>query len=209
MNINPLKNLTIATIVSIVFHIGLLNILFFLQINFPDAPDSSNKKTFVINKIDRQKVKKLKTVGVKNGSKEFNQEITLPDTPMAKQPLKKKNLSLKSLALKQPSTRAVKKVLNNRQRSKSENQTGKISVTKAAPSSTVNKMEKAVDKQIIKDSVLSKIAVSPDAVKVLNKTDFNIHFVPPEGVSEDELNSAEKIYYSFQKRTFKSYVSSF
>src|SRR5690606_22823904 len=45
--------------------------------------------------------------------------------------------------------------------------------------------------------------------KKLSQTDFDVNFVPPEGVSEDELNSAEKMFYSFQKRTFETYVNSF
>jgi len=45
--------------------------------------------------------------------------------------------------------------------------------------------------------------------EILKSTGFNLHFEPPEGVPEDELNSVEKIFYSFQKRTFIGYVNSF
>jgi hypothetical protein len=37
---------------------------------------------------------------------------------------------------------------------------------------------------------------------------LNIGFEPPEGVSETELNSTEKIYYSFSKRTYEIYINS-
>ncbi len=45
--------------------------------------------------------------------------------------------------------------------------------------------------------------------EILKSTGFNLHFEPPEGIPEDELNTAEKIFYSFQKRTFIGYVNSF
>jgi len=45
--------------------------------------------------------------------------------------------------------------------------------------------------------------------EILKTTGFNLHFEPPEGIPEDELNSVEKIFYSFQKRTFIGYVNSF
>ncbi len=37
---------------------------------------------------------------------------------------------------------------------------------------------------------------------------LNIGFEPPEGVSETELNSTEKIYYGFSKRTYEIYITS-
>ncbi len=45
--------------------------------------------------------------------------------------------------------------------------------------------------------------------EILKTTGFNLHFEPPDGIPEDELNSVEKIFYSFQKRTFIGYVNSF
>jgi len=42
----------------------------------------------------------------------------------------------------------------------------------------------------------------------LPSSSINIGFEPPEGVSETELNSTEKIYYGFSKRTYEIYISS-
>ena len=42
----------------------------------------------------------------------------------------------------------------------------------------------------------------------LRQTDLSIRFEPPEGVSEDELNDAEKTFWSFQKRVYQTYASS-
>lgn len=47
-------------------------------------------------------------------------------------------------------------------------------------------------------------ASNPLAQKMSN---FEIRYERPEGVSEDELNSDEKAYYSFFKRSYASYLS--
>ena len=56
---------------------------------------------------------------------------------------------------------------------------------------------------------LERLGVSPQDAHQLSYTDLDIQFIPPVGVSEDELNSVEKKFYSFQRRTFLAYVSSF
>ncbi len=43
----------------------------------------------------------------------------------------------------------------------------------------------------------------------VNVNAFNIHFEPPEGVKESELNHTEQIFYGFYKRVYESYLSSF
>ena len=48
---------------------------------------------------------------------------------------------------------------------------------------------------------------SPEA-SFLRRSDLNIRFEPPEGVGENELNDAEKIFWSFKKRVYQSYASS-
>lgn len=61
----------------------------------------------------------------------------------------------------------------------------------------------------IRRNLMSQMGTDSSRAEVLKRTGFNLHFEPPEGVSEDELNSVEKIFYSFQKRTFTTYVQSF
>ena len=48
----------------------------------------------------------------------------------------------------------------------------------------------------------------PSDRSFLRQTDLNIQFDPPEGVSEDELNDAEKTFWSFKKRVYQTYASS-
>lgn len=61
----------------------------------------------------------------------------------------------------------------------------------------------------IRRNLMQQMGTKSSRAEVLKRTGFNLHFEPPEGVSEDELNSVEKIFYSFQKRTFTTYVQSF
>ncbi len=63
--------------------------------------------------------------------------------------------------------------------------------------------------QQIQGSILREMQMSPENAAIIKATGFNIQFDPPEGIPEDELNSVEKIFYSFQRRTFQNYVSNF
>ena len=54
-----------------------------------------------------------------------------------------------------------------------------------------------------------KISVNdPAAASFLKQSNLSIQFEPPEGVSEDELNDAEKTFWSFKKRAYQTYASS-
>jgi len=94
--------------------------------------------------------------------------------------------------------------------------------------SEINKIKKNINKQItnnkteemtlpneeiiktsLKDSIVRSILLPETTKQTLNHADFNLAFSPPEGVPKDELNSFEKMFFSFQKRTYLSYLSSF
>ena len=76
---------------------------------------------------------------------------------------------------------------------------------------TKEPLEQRIKKQQqqLQGEVLQQLAASPNAGNAISGKGFNIQFDPPEGITEDELNSVEKIFYSFQKRTFETYVNSF
>ena len=63
-------------------------------------------------------------------------------------------------------------------------------------------------KQLIKDMLYSTFAFRDDLLGLLNNTDLNLKFDPPKGVSEDELNTIEKIFYGFQRRMILAYYHS-
>jgi hypothetical protein len=81
-----------------------------------------------------------------------------------------------------------------------------LPLTSLRSSQTVNNFRR---QESLRRGLLKQMGTSSTASEVLSNTNFNLHFEPPDGVSEDELNSVEKIYYSFQKRTFIGYVNSF
>lgn len=45
-------------------------------------------------------------------------------------------------------------------------------------------------------------------LQTLSKSDLSVNFEIPEGVSEDELNQIEEVFYGFKKRTFTQYINS-
>ena len=60
-----------------------------------------------------------------------------------------------------------------------------------------------------KKDILRRFGTDLQSRKLMNRSNLSIRFLPPEGVDEDELNSVEKIFWSFKKRTYLSYISSF
>jgi hypothetical protein len=64
-------------------------------------------------------------------------------------------------------------------------------------------------RQEVNRMVLQDIAANKDNSRAIKNTGFDVVFEPPEGVSEDELNAMEKVFYSFQRRTFESYMHAF
>lgn len=61
----------------------------------------------------------------------------------------------------------------------------------------------------IQGNILRELGASPQAAEAIRRAGFNVQFDPPEGVEEDELNTVEMIFYSFQRRTFYNYVTNF
>jgi hypothetical protein len=61
----------------------------------------------------------------------------------------------------------------------------------------------------IQGNILRELGASPQAAEAIRRAGFNVQFDAPEGIEEDELNTVEKIFYSFQRRTFYSYVTNF
>lgn len=193
-------------LLSLVIHLALLKVLELLPKNFLSTKSSSTEKEnrpIKIRSIEREPLKEYRTVGVKNGVKDFSVPTAPVSTEKVKAikslPTSKKKLSLNSLQVTPAKIRAAK---NRKMKRLEKEKTSKLKVT----TQNIVQYERTKEVQI---SVLKQLAVSPSNASVLRKTGFNMQLEPPEGVSEDELNSMEKIYYSFQRRTFKSYVGSF
>ena len=63
--------------------------------------------------------------------------------------------------------------------------------------------------RIMQAKVFNKIEREGDHAKILSNKGMGLDLLPPKGISEDELNSAEKKFYAFQKRVFENYLYSF
>jgi hypothetical protein len=61
--------------------------------------------------------------------------------------------------------------------------------------------------EFLKQDALKNLSVSRDNVAAQKISNFEIRYERPEGVSENELNSDEKAFYSFYKRSYSSYIS--
>ncbi len=75
---------------------------------------------------------------------------------------------------------------------------GDFSLTRGIGRPTIQYSAQKVTKDLFPGMAGSGLAASS----------LNIGFEPPEGVSETELNSTEKIYYGFSKRNYEIYISS-
>ncbi|MCY4524722.1 MAG: hypothetical protein OXB84_08290 [Halobacteriovoraceae bacterium] len=125
---------------------------------------------------------KIRTIGIKDGKKEFSI------------PLKKEiNLSFNN---QQYDTNNTSLINRNTPDEKSEEE--KIF-------STFYKRE---ENKRIKENMLRRFSSQEDMAVILKNTSLDLKFEPPEGVKEDELNTIEKIFYSFQRRMIINYYYS-
>lgn len=219
----------ISFITAILFH---LVVLFFVK-NHKLGPSNNDLKSLSkshpikledIKLIRPDEVSRLKRVGIKGGEKK---DYLRPDIVERPRPvrLKSPGLSLGSLAplLPPPNSKAksdesdtsknlVKKDtllqkqinslkatnLNSSDSSASHFYFNPKKEKKIAQNSEQNNLKQEAYKNISVDSA------NPVAQKISN---FEIRYERPEGVSEDELNSDEKAYYAFFKRSYASYLS--
>ena len=220
--------------VAILFH---LVILFFVKKNSFDLSSltantfqhSRPLKVDRIQVIKPSEVEQFRRVGVKNGSKtKYFQPDQLKVPPPTPPQMQTKGLSLGNLAPNLPTPQIGKKPEANTQAknktqplqktiAKNETPTLSIHPRASADDSTGGhfyfnpKKEKKIKQNEEQDSLkreafqnVSTSSANPVAQKLSN---FEIRYERPEGVSEDELNSDEKAYYSFFKRSYSNYLS--
>jgi hypothetical protein len=167
-----------------------------------------------VETITPVQLRRYRSLGVRNGKKDFSlrlprgtgkQKVTEKDINARKVKDQRMNFGALGLSQKEISKMKLKKKRNSPQK-KVFNADGPISYSLKKSNEKVLNIHR---QRGIKKQMLSQLAPSSTEARVLKSTGFNIQFEPPEGVSEDELNSQEKRYYSFQKRTYVSYVNSF
>ena len=183
------------------------------------------KEPLKIDQIDIIKpseVEKFRTVGIKNGKKDLQRpdiQFKKPEPPAQKgAPGAADKLSFENLAPKLPKPSAPKPTTESKPVEKpaaAKPATNSIAreYTRANPSEGGHFYFNYKDNKVITQSAeqeILKTEASKNFSAPMNKatekiSNFEIRYERPEGVSEDELNSDEKAYYSFYVRSYKNY----
>ncbi len=225
---------SISLLIAILTH---LVILFFVKKSTPSFSilNKATQSTQTSNKINQIKIishddlEKLKQVGIKNGVKKnyFQPDqlkIPRPPPPLPKNPgLSFNNLSDVSKVLPPPK--------EFKETKKMKSPVPKIEIKKNADSKNMveNKISSSVtsdegghfnfnpkkqkiipraqEQDNLKEEAFKNIPTSSSNRLSQKLSNFEIRYERPEGVSEDELNSDEKAYYSFFKRSYASYLN--
>ncbi len=147
------------------------------------------------------KIKRIRTLGEKDGKKN-SFSVPLKKIPLVKDTPKQKKIKKLSLkSLKPGQNLKIKKSISPHRNLK-KLKTSEIKLPKVTVQSVMRQ-------RIIKEELIKQLAPEDSSSSVIHHSDIQIRFETPEGIKEDELNSVEKIFYSFQKRTFESYFKSF
>lgn len=175
-----------------------------------------------INFIKPEEVDKLRKVGIKNGQK----KAMRPDLSTGKNA----KLSLEKLAAP-PSLESSKEVPMAQKSDlnplinpleKPSNTKSSLTNLKINARENINeddnshfyfdyKNQKTItrskDQDILKTEAAKNLSFAPSNKAADRISNFEIRYERPEGVSEDELNSDEKAYYSFYVRSYKNYFT--
>lgn len=191
---------------TIVLVLHLIILIFFKkdtyqQLILAAAPHSSTRRVNKIDFITKEDLERIKRVGMIGGKKKLDQ----PDFKKESQP------SMPSLPMppvvgskSQPAQESKPTVKNSRP--ESQNPTEAPSVIQARPKEKKVLMPSNTH-EILKQDALKSFSFNHSSVAAQKISNFEIRYERPEGVSEDELNSDEKAFYSFYKRSYANYVS--
>jgi hypothetical protein len=217
-----------SLLVALVLHAAILAFLRYDESDFAFlnqlSQDTKNlKQPLQLNNIEIMKpedVEKFRKVGIKGGKKNLQRPDLAfkPPTPPPRKatpevkakgpPGQPGQLSLDKLAPELPKLAPVKKTVTSNQMAKN--------FMKASPGDTGGhfyfnyKDQKVIPRSQDQENLKSEAvrSGSPPINKATEKmSNFEIRYERPEGVSEDELNSDEKAYYSFYVRSYQNYYS--
>lgn len=177
-------------ILSLTLHFSIIAILNSLNIALSPLEVSQNKTKPL-------KVLNIRSVGEKNGKKDY-----IPILKNSKKSrLKKEKIKTKDLTFNPLKSEAISKFKKSRP--------GKASLLKNKKRKVNSKL--SITNTRIKDFLTTDPYSSPAAEQLakLDQTDVLFDLVIPKGVPEDELNKHELVFYSFRKRTALAYVNSF
>lgn len=209
------NRLILAFLASAAAHliVGLL-IIFFLG-DMPEKTQiiSFEEQRFELENLSEQQIQKIRQAGVRGGTGEgfsapIPQQQKEAEGPQDKPaPATNRQVDFGDLSPGQTTPDVKKQTLT--QKSANLNSAGVEKKTDL--SLRLNDQQSRLNRQqeVIQGDVLRELRSSTQAAEVLRSTGFNLQFDPPEGIEESELNTVEKIFYSFQRRTYTSYVTTF
>ncbi len=191
--LSVLLNILLVILTSLVFKID------------PRIPENSNP---LLDGKQVINIKSFRTVGVKNGKKK---DFSMPTKNPTKQSSPSKKSGPNGVSLSQLGSVAAK---SSTDKAKRISPTRSIEYKKSESNFSFTakpplKQRLHKQQQQLQGDVLKNLAANPSFASALSNKGFNVQFDPPEGIPEDELNSVEKIFYSFQKRTYETYLNSF
>ncbi|MBC7537828.1 MAG: hypothetical protein H7281_03345 [Bacteriovorax sp.] len=225
---NGLKlSFSISLLVAMFFHLVILlfvkkSTLDFTTIN-PNAFQPAHPlKIDRIKLITPKEMEQMKRVGIKNGVKKDYLQPDMLKMPKPA-PYSPPGLSLGNLAPDLPAPKETKKetkktVANKAAAEKETRQTKDLTDTITRPieeekghiffnPKKAKKIPQNDDQDNLKQEAYKNIPSSSSNPVAQKMSNFEIRYERPEGVSEDELNSDEKAYYSFFKRSYANYLT--
>ncbi len=183
---------------SLLLHVSTLNsLLLYYHFKGRSTPPI-DRKNLQIQEVLFTPVEQLRTVGTKEGKKVFQEAVGAKDGL----PANTGPASSRKLAQRQLEVSALAPQINPPRPPLLPSPMPPEIIPELAHTSSESyrRFQKEVQREL---------TIAPRVGDMFVNSDFNFAFEMPEGVSEDELNSTEKIFYSFQRRTFRSYVNSF
>jgi hypothetical protein len=220
---NPPSSFIITLVFSTITHIL---ILFFLKSNALLNPYTShlNEKQFLkkfqlddIKILSPEELKQFRQVGIKGGKKNIlNPDIkNSPKPPLQSdmRPKNQKNLDFEKLGLdKNFANQEVRKPTDPVSKSIANLNQPKLNTLDTKNDLYFNFKKQRIippsrEHNEIKKETIQNLGVQNLNTKAQNISNFDIRVERPEGISEDQLNSDEKAFYSFYKRTYSNYVS--
>ena len=207
------KKYLYSFLAAIVLHVAIFavvkgdlqNIEFLKSLSDATRTLKSPIKLDQINILKPEEVEKFRRVGIKDGAKNLNR----PD--LAQKPQIQNGLSLEKLAPTLPA-------LNQNQAPAPKNpKSSGVDFIASKPDNTSgghfyfnHKNQKVIPRSTEQEQL--KLEATKNFTPPINKatqniSNFEIRYERPEGVSEDELNSDEKTYYSFYVRSYQNYFS--
>ncbi len=198
-----------VTLISIIAHLAFAFtaslLLQWRGVNLQLSPKSVEKQ-IEVTQIDRATLNKYRSVGIKGGSKEFQVPITPPKAIALPSP--KPSIAIDpsalSMSLKPNQIKELGTAAKRTEAMEGFNYKKNAEVEKVRER---QQNERTLNNMIKREMLQQSIASHEQGL--VRHTDMNMHFEPPEGVEETELNSIEKKFYSFRKRSYEAYVNSF